>query len=112
MNARGLLTHPLAEFYEQTFLKLVDFLLGREDLLLILLEFRGDIALGSNQCLFADVVGRNGIQMGLGDLDKIAENPVVFHLERRNSSSLTLLSFQTSNEGFSRTRDLAEFIQF
>jgi hypothetical protein len=44
-----------------------------EDFLFLLLERLGDVALAADRGLPADVVGRDEVQVGLGDLDVIAE---------------------------------------
>ena len=101
LNTLGLLTYLLAEFEKQVLLKLEDFLLGGEDLFLVLFQFRGNITLTSHQCLFADVVSWDGSQVSFGDLDEITKHPVVFDFEGRNSRFLSLLGFQTGYERLS-----------
>ena len=54
-----------------------DTLLRPQDLALILLELRCDEALGIGQGLLADVVFRDQVQVGVGDLNVVAEDLIV-----------------------------------
>jgi hypothetical protein len=51
-----------------------ELLLGVEDLLLVLLQLRGDIALGVAEGLLPDVVLGDTIAVGVGDLQVVTED--------------------------------------
>ena len=66
-----------ADLAEQRRLELADRLARGEDAVLELLEARRDEALGADQGLLALEVGRHQREVGLADLDVVAEDAVV-----------------------------------
>ena len=75
---------------EQPVLQVQDLLFRAQDLLLVLLQLRRDEPLGVGQRLLADIVLRHVREIRLGDLDIVAEDPVVAHLERIDAGPLPL----------------------
>ena len=71
-------------------LDLVDAAFGRDDLLLVFLEFLGDVAFGAHEGLFADPLRRDFVPEGVADLDIVAENVVVSDFERGDSGAFGL----------------------
>jgi hypothetical protein len=71
--------HP--ELGEELALELGDLLLGREDLLLELLELLGDVALGVDEGLLPDPRGRHLLLVRVRDLEVVPEDLVVGDLE-------------------------------
>ena len=72
-------------------------LLGREDLLLVLLQLRRDVALGVLDRLLADVVGGDlalALRLGVRDLDVVAEDLVEADLEARDAGAADLLGLE------------------
>jgi hypothetical protein len=61
--------------------------------------------------LLADVVRRNGIEIGLGDFDEVAENRVVLDLEGTDPSPLNLLSLEIRDPLFALGRGRAQLIE-
>ena len=102
----------LADLLEQRVLQLADALLGPQHLLLVILQLFGDEALGVGQGLAADVIGRDGRQIALGDLDRVAEDPVVADLEGRDAGAGLFLGLQAGDESLSFAADGAQFVQF
>ena len=87
----------LAHLAEQAQLDLVDALLGVEHQRLVFLHLGGDVALGVDQGLLADVVGGRQPGVGAGDLDVIAEDLVVADLEGLDAGALALDAFQVGD---------------
>ena len=73
-------------------------LAGAQHDALLLLEPRGDVALGADQRLLAQVVGWHRLPVGVGDLEVVAEDPVVTDLERADAGALPLLPLQPGDE--------------
>ena len=90
LQAQGLPATVSRTSRNRLVLEVADALLGAEDLLLVLLELRRDEALGVDQRLLAHVVGRDPVQVRLGDLDVVAEDLVVADLERADAGALPL----------------------
>src|SRR5947199_178208 len=68
--------NQIAQDQEQLVLARLALLLGRQDFLLILLQFRRDVALGILQSLLALIVGRDLGGVRVRDLDVVAEDLV------------------------------------
>ncbi len=83
--------HRVAKFQEQFILQLLGFLVGREDLLFVLFQFGGDVALGVLDGLLANVVGRNFGAMGVGDFDVVTKHFVEPDFEAGNAAARRLL---------------------
>ena len=74
--------------------QLQDALLGVEHQRLVFLQLGRDVALGVDQRLFADVVGRDECHVRLRDLDVVAEDLVVADLQRFDAGARPLDRFQ------------------
>ena len=61
-----------------------------EDFAFVVLQLRRGEALGIDQRLFALVVGRREREVRLGDLDVVAEDRVIAHLQRADAGALPL----------------------
>ena len=85
---------------------------GTENAAFHFLEFRRDEAFAVGQGLFADVVVRDGGQMGFRDLDEIAEHAVVVDFQRLDSAPLLFLRLQFRDPSLAVRRGGAERIQF
>ena len=86
--------HPLPQAGEVLLLEGDLAPLGGQDLLLQLLDLGGDVALGVDQGLLADVVVRHPVLLRLGDLDVVAEDLVVADLERADAGRLPLAGLE------------------
>ncbi len=104
--------HLFADLLEQRVLQLADAVLGPQHLLLVVLQLFGDEALGIGQGLAADVIGRDSRQVALGDLDGVAEDPVVADLEGRDAGAGLFLGLQAGDEALALAADGAQFVQF
>ncbi len=51
------------------------------------------------------------MQVGLGDFDRVAENPVKADLERGDSRPFPFLFLQTGDETFSRTAQTSKLVK-
>ncbi len=78
VGGRGDLLHHLAV---DPLLEVGDPLLGIQDQRLVLLQLGGDVPLGVDQRLLADIVGRSALGVGLADLQIVAKDLVVAHLQ-------------------------------
>ena len=72
-------------------------LLRTQDLRLVVLELRRHVPLGAGQRLAPLVVGRDPLLVGVGDLEVVAEDLVVSHLERRNAGAIPLPLLQAGD---------------
>ena len=97
---------------EQLLLAREGFVLGAENLLFLQLEGLGHVPLAAHGGLLADVVGGDVGEVGLGDLEVVAEDRIVADFEGRNTGSLNFLLLQRGNPILTGGGRLAEFIQF
>ncbi len=69
---------------------------GHHNLLFVLLEFGGYVALGPHQCLLADPVGGDKLPVGIAHLQIVAEHVVIADFERGDAGAFLfpLLDFQ------------------
>ena len=72
---------------------------GAQDLVLEGLELRRHVAFGALECLPADVVGGRAFCVSAAELDVVAVNPVVAHLEGVDPGSLTFALLQFIEKG-------------
>ena len=73
--------HPPAQLVEQLVLEPATALIGAQDLGLVILQLGRHVALGPGEGLAAHVLGRGPGGLGVGDLDAVAEDPVVAHAQ-------------------------------
>lgn len=92
-------------------LELEHLLLGAEDLLFVLLELLGDVALGVGEGLFADPAGGNLLLVGIAHLDVVAEDVVVADLERRDPRRLALALLDAGQVVLAVQGDAAQVVQ-
>ena len=93
-------------------LQLQDALLCVEDQRLVFLQLRRDVALGVDQRLFADVVGRDERRVRLRDLDVVAENLVVADLQRFDARALPFDRLQVGDPGPGVARRQVDAVEF
>ena len=103
--------HGVAEFQEQLVLQLLRLLVGREDLLLILLQLGRDVTLGVLHRLLADVLRGDLLAMRVGDLDVVAENLVEADLERGNAGPLALFGLVAGDPLLAAVGQFAQGVQ-
>src|ERR1700732_885762 len=75
-QARGLCSDARAKIDEKLALDFEDALVGSENFALVFLQLRASEALGVDEGLLALVIVGREVQIGLGDLDVIAEDVV------------------------------------
>ena len=107
----SLLSQAPSQVQEEFRLPLNPDFFGPQDPGLVILEVRGDEALGVYQGLLADVVGRHQMQVGLGDLQIIAEDLVVAHLEAVDAGGAALLGLQFGDPVLAFPAEANEFVQ-
>ncbi len=83
-----------ADIAEDLGLQLLHLLLSRKDFRFVVLKLRGDIALGVDQGLLANVIFRHGFGVGLGHLDVIAKDLVEPNFQALDPGSFTLHLFE------------------
>jgi len=103
--------HRLPRFQENPVFEAGDPLLGVQDLVFMLLELGRQEPLRAEQRLPADVIGRDEMEVGLGDVDRIAEIPVVADLERRDPRPLPFPLFDGGDDGFPRPGHGAQVVE-
>ena len=85
------LGHEIADLVEQLILQGAELVLRAQDGGLHVLQLLGDVALVVGEGLLADVGIGHHVHEGLGDLDVVAEDLVVAHLEGLDAGALLLL---------------------
>ena len=103
--------HFLPQFEEEGVFQFADLLLGTQDLLLVLFELRRDEPLRVTHGLLADVLAFQPVQVRFGDLDVVAENAVVVHLEGLDPGALALLLLQFGDPALSARTDHAQVVE-
>ena len=103
--------HRVAQLEEQLVLQLLRLLVGRQDLLLVLLQLRRDVALGVLDRLLADVVGGDLLAVGVGDLDVVAEDLVEADLQARDAGPLGLLGLVAGDPLLAAVGQLAQRVE-
>ena len=96
---------------EQVVFQVLGFLVRRENLFFVLLQFGRDVTLRILERLFANEVVRDFVAMDVGHLDVIAEDPVVTNLQAGNPGVLDLVRLISGNPLFTALRQSAQFIQ-
>ena len=84
------LLHGRDELGEELLLEGENLLVGTQNLLLVLLELLGNVALCLCQRLLAHPLGRHAVLEGVAHLEVVAEHIVVAHLERGDARLLNL----------------------
>jgi len=100
-----------ADLLEQFGLEGLGAVLGREDLRLVPLQFVGDVAFGVLEGLLADVVVRDLLAVGVGDLDVVAEDLVEPHLQVRHAGAAGLFGLVAGQPALPVGADAAEAVQ-
>ena len=85
LDSRRFGRHARAQRFENLELSREDPLVGAEHLLFVLLERRRRESLASGNRLLTQVVAGHQVQVGLRDLDVVAEDPIESDLERRDA---------------------------
>ncbi len=96
-----------AQLGEDAALDLAGSLLRRQDLGLVLLELGRGEAFGVDEGLLALVVGGDGLGVGLGDLDVVAEDVVEADFERADAGALALAFFDRGERLTAAAAELA-----
>lgn len=85
--------------------------LGVEDFFFFGAEVFGDVALAVHGGLAADVVGRDEVEVGLGDLDVVAEIVREFDLQAADAGALLFAAFEVGEPGLVVGRERAEAVE-
>src|SRR5205823_6291768 len=86
-------------------------LVGAEHLLFVLLQRRRDEALAAGNRLLAVVIGRDGMEVRLRDLDVVPEDAVVADLQRRDAGSRPLALLHLRDDLFPRSTDRLDLVE-
>ena len=104
------LGHEIADLVEQLVLQGAKLVLGAQDGGLHVLQLLGDVTLVVGQGLLAYVGIGDHIHEGLGDLDVVAEDLVVAHLEGLDAGAFLLLSGYPLHPALTVGHDAAEAV--
>ena len=110
-SAARWVTTWLAELEETSCFELLGALVGAEDLVLHLLELRGDEALAVGHGLLARVVVGDVGEVRLGDLDEVAEDGVELDLQRLDAGALAFVFLEAGRSSPCRRGRRAEFVE-
>jgi hypothetical protein len=86
-------------------------LLSPQDLLLMFLQGGGDIPLAIHKRLLPYVVGRNQMNVRLGDLEVVTEDPIVSDLQVRDLGLALFRGRQFRDPGLAVARQDKQFIE-
>ena len=111
LNPRDGGADPAAERAEQLCFPIRHPLFGAEDLRLVFLELRGDVALGGGKGLAPLIVAGNLRGVRVGDFDVIPEDLVVSDFERRNSAPVPLPLLDRRDVLLPAVAEAAAFVQ-
>ena len=100
-----------AKLLEELDFALEDPLVGADHLLLVLLQRRRDEPLSAGNRLLAVIVGRNGVQIRFGDLDVVAEDPVIPHLQRADARPRALALLERGDDLLAGAADAAQLVE-
>ena len=112
LDPRDVAPDPLPERGEQLGLARRHPFLGGEDLPLVLLELRRDVALGAGQGLPPFIIRRYPGCVGVGHLQVIPEDLVVAHLERRDAGAFPLPLLQRGDVLLPAVAEVAALVEF
>ena len=85
---------------------------GTEDFAFLSAQlFRGE-AFGVHHRLLADIVRRDGSEVGLGDFNRIPKRPIVADLERLDARARLFLPFEVGDPGLAVGRERTEPVEF
>ena len=103
--------HLLAHLPEQSALDLPDAVLRVQNERLVLLHLRRDEPLAAHQRLPPHIIFRRKFEIGVADLDVVAEDSVVAHLQRLDACTLPFLLLQAGNIVLRVTGRTAHLVQ-
>ncbi len=96
---------------EEIELEARDALLGAEDAALVLLQLDGHVALGPDERLAPQVLGRHLGGVGVADLERVAEDPVEAHAQAANAGARALALLEGGDPVLGQADRLAELAQ-
>jgi len=77
-----------------------------------LLEPLGDVALAVHRGLLADVIGRDEVQVGLGDLDVVTEDGVEPHLQTLDAGAFLFGALEVGQPRLVAGGEAAQTVEF
>ena len=86
-----------AQFLEQLTFTRLDALGGSKDLLLVFLQCRRYVTLGTGESLSPLIIRWHQMGVAVGDLDEVTEDPVVAHLQRAYPGPGSLIKLDPRN---------------
>ena len=95
----------------QVYLHLLDTVAGVENHGLVFFKLRREEPLAIDEGLLADIFLRHLLEVGIGDLDVVAENVIEAHFQALDAGSLSLFKLQSGEVLFGAAGDLTQFIQ-
>ena len=104
--------HQITQFNEQRILELLGALVSRENLLFVFLELRRDVTFGRFDRLFANILGRHFVSLGVRDLEVVAKHLVETDLDVRDARSFHLLRLILGDPLLAAGRQFAKLVQF
>ena len=101
-----------AESVEEVQFESVCAVFGAEDFVFVFLEFRGNEAFLIFEGLFADVFGRDFVDVGSGDFEVVAEDFVEADFEAIDAGAFDFASLISGHPLSSAAHEVAEFVEF
>ena len=112
LNLRDILLHGSNQLIEKSCLQNQDLLIGTENLLLVFLEFLGNISLGLRQRLLADPLLRHLVLEGISHLQIISEYIIISYLQTADARLLDLPLLNLQKIILAMTADGAQIVEF
>ena len=111
LNGRNVVGDSRHEFAKQSVLDNQNLLLRTENLLLVVLQFLGDVTLGIDQRLLAHPFCWHLILVGVAHLDVVAKHIVVGDFQAWNACAIAFFLLQSHQVVLARHRDFAQFVE-
>ena len=112
LNLRDILLHGSNQLIEESCLQNQDLLIGTENLLLVFLEFLGNISLGLRQRLLADPLLRHLVLEGVAHFQIITEYIIISHLQTADARLLYFPLLNLQKIILAMTADGTQIVEF
>ena len=111
LDSRRFCGHRTDKCFEELELAFKNPLVSAEHFFFVFFQRRRDETLAAGDGLLAQVVGRDGVQVGFGDLDVVPEDTVVADLEGPNTCARPLSVLHLGDHLLARAADRVQFVQ-
>ena len=111
-QARGFGGDAGTDFHEELALDLDNAFVGREYFVFVFFSFRRREALGVDQSLFALVIRRREMHVGLRNFDVVTKNLVEANFQGTDTGAFAFALFHASDDLFAVLAEVTKFVEF